>query len=236
MGKMTLDLDDEIESKLRAFVRHNYLRSHGQLTLVIEKAIQEFVERQSVFDFIDQIGEGRHALLLYQDQEMARTLELRFMLNGLKKGLHAVYFLPAKEKVTPELIREQLAVYASQLGVSYDREKAHVMPLTYPGLRSKRMAKDAVTSLLSGIGGFSPAYAVVHFYSPSDGEQERRAEVEIESELQASFRGFPGSVLCNFQVTGLNPATISHWASEEVVRHHDVIYCLKRKNLAYKLD
>ena len=236
MGKITIELNDVIESKLRTFVRDNYLKPHGQLSTVIEKAIQEFVSRQSVLDFVDQIGQGRHVLLVYQDKEMARTVELRFLLNGLRKGLDVFYFLTSGEEITSELVNNQLAEYASQLGVSYNQKNVHILSLAYPPMHSKKMAKEAVRIVTAGIGSLSPAYAVVHFYSPSGGEEARRAELEIETEFQASFSGFPGSLLCNIPIGEVNPAIISRWVADEIMRHQDVICCLEGKHLVYKLD
>lgn len=235
MGKITLELDNGTDAMLRTYLRNNYLRSHGQLTKVVAAAIREYVDRQKAFDYIDQIGIGRHVLLLYQDEELARRLELGFLLNGLRRGFHASYLISEGE-AGASVIPTQMDELAGGLGATYDKEKFHVLGLPRLHERSKNLGPESWKVVMGLLGGNVPSYVVAHFYSPSGGAKDRTAEIAVENELSQRFREFPGSFMCNFNVRGLNPADIAQWYAQEVSLHHDVVVCLENKVSTYKAD
>jgi hypothetical protein len=41
--------------------------------------------------FIDALKNHKHIVLLYEDREMAKKIEYRFIKNGLGKGQHCIY-------------------------------------------------------------------------------------------------------------------------------------------------
>lgn len=235
MGKITFELDDDVDALLRNFVRNNYLKSHGQITQVVEKAIREFCDRQSLLDFVDSIGVGRHVLLLYQDADMGRTIEFRFILNGVKKGLHAFYFMTEGDGVVAGDVEDGLKGYAKQLGVPFIEERVHVKQTPRPRPGSKRLFEEFRERVLEELKGQAPAYVVLHCFGVS-GEGELQGQLETEKGWQRSFEKFPGSMLCNFNVSGVDPKLIAHWTADQMDLHDDVIYAFSGRQLFYKFD
>jgi hypothetical protein len=86
VGKLTIDLDDSVERRLRRYIGATYLKPHGKIKEVMEKAITDYCSRSGITRFVDSLDLGARALLVGDDAESAKRVELEFLAKSLAKG------------------------------------------------------------------------------------------------------------------------------------------------------
>jgi hypothetical protein len=90
VGKITIDLDDSVERRLRGYIGSTYPKPHGKIKEVMEKAITDYCSTASLTQFVGSLDLGEHVLLVGEDVESARRVELEFVAKSVDKGYNTV--------------------------------------------------------------------------------------------------------------------------------------------------
>jgi hypothetical protein len=107
VGKLTIDLDDSVELRLRRHIGATYLKPHGKIKEVMEKAITDYCSRADITRFVDSLDLGPHALLVGDDVESVKRVELEFITRSLAKGHNTVVLEQGARFVSAQTVMEE---------------------------------------------------------------------------------------------------------------------------------
>jgi hypothetical protein len=140
VGKLTIDLDDSVERIFRHFIGANYLKPHGKIKEVMEKAIADYCSLSSVSRFVESLDLGEHVLLVGEDAESARRVELEFIAKSLAKGYNTVVLEQGPQHGSAETIAEEARSAGVEFAFGAQTGLLHVLTVpedsTYPDLEA----------------------------------------------------------------------------------------------------
>jgi hypothetical protein len=209
-----------------------------------------------VFDFLDNTEElPRHIVMFYEEPELATTVALRFLKNGLEKGELCKYDFPDEEGSFPDVGQAKAFVEQEMqyhgIDVTYYKGKGLLQLHTYRednivDLDSYRMSIEKTRStLLKQFGSESkfPRWrrigrAIINIKSDSGMVSELQIEDYFQNDVLLKGISMNGIAICTYQLHDIVSALEKKelWVQELLQFHDAVIYLLKNGNgLALRL-
>ena len=172
------------------------------------------------FKYVDSLQPRQHIALFYEESEYARLIEFRFIKLGLEIGEHCVY---ATEEDSGSIVLKMLN-YGIPLRYFQNRRlRVYQIHHTCGGRDEimKRCKMD-LDMILSGlISPFRIVSRIVQDVSTTDGMS---VELELECITHDKFEDFGGSLICPYDLSGIEPNKRKQWMEELRASHHAVIY------------
>src|SRR5690348_3060921 len=172
------------------------------------------------FKYIDTLEPKQHIALFYEESEYARLIEFRFIKHGLEIGERCVY---ATDEDSGSIILKMLNYGIPLKYFQSGRLKVYQIQRTCGGYDEimKRCKKD-IEMILSGlIAPFRIVSRIVQDVSTDNGMS---VELELECKTHDKFEDFGGSLICPYDISGMEPSKRKHWMEELRANHHAVIY------------
>jgi len=184
------------------------------------------------FEIVDRMDIGHHACLFYDSPDFARSIEYRYILEGLQKGESCVYTTHHRE---PEQILQQMKEFGIDVEKYTQKNQLRVIKITDP-----RYHPDGTVAGLEQIrheifdGIKMPVRLVSRFIRQIESEDDIKTNMMFEQKIQSAFNGqitegffgnfnkFEGSFICPYHVTDNDYH--AEWAINHIKNHHDVIF------------
>ena len=173
------------------------------------------------FKYIDSLEHKHHIALFYEESEYARLIEFRFIKNGLENGDHHCVY--ATEEDSGSIILKMLN-YGIPLEY-FQKKKLKVFQIHRTcGSREEIMkrCKIDLDMILSEL--ISPFRIVSRIVSDVSTNEGMSVELELERMIHEKFEDFGGSLICPYNISGLEPSKRKQWMEDLRATHHAVIY------------
>jgi hypothetical protein len=171
--------------------------------------------------FIDRMEGNNHIVLLYDNQKYADLVIAWYLLNGLQKGESCIFFTTDK----PEIIEERLSAEGIDVD-SYRRtnslrifyiERYDASKLDALGIL-KHLREEATR-------GMKPPFRFVGRTITDTGTIEgMNLGLVVEKTGHEHFEEFDNSLLCYYDISGIEQSKRDEWIRELLKSHHHVIY------------
>jgi hypothetical protein len=184
VGKLTIDLDDSVERRFRRYIGSTYLKPHGKIKEVIEKAITDYCSESSITRFVDSLDLGEHVLLVGDDLESARRIELEFIAKSLTNGYNTLVLEQGPQRGSALTVAEEARVEGIELESDAASRLLHVVEVP-EGSDYTELAVVPASGLLTKL---KPPYAVLISGSLGSGTEanlERR--IALDARLHEAF-------------------------------------------------
>jgi MEDS: MEthanogen/methylotroph, DcmR Sensory domain len=174
--------------------------------------------------FFESFDSKSHLVMLYDNPELARSVEFQYMKLGFEKGEMCMYVIPEDDDATPE-------------SVSILMEKAGIDAQKY--LKNGRLKFVKISDPAKDPNGFkagcekilqslitqatSRVRMVLHVRYLFNTKDEIESHAEFENIIQSSFSDFPGSMFCNHYV-GKNTAEKHKQWTTRMLETHDHVF------------
>ncbi len=172
-------------------------------------------------EFVKSLDAKKHILLLRHDPVFGRTVEFRFLENGLIKGESGLYLTHDEpEQVIDEMIKSGIDMRA------YLRNKSLKI------LKLPKFDEDP-DGILLGIEKFiqktvselkSPYRIVGRIIPDISTELGMSVELVLEKYIHARFESIEGSILCTYDDREIPKKDRFKWMEQLIKSHHAVIY------------
>lgn len=174
-------------------------------------------------EFVNNEADKKHIALLYDDQENAIDLELRFIRNGLKKNENCIY---ATEEDAGFIILKMLNRGIPQ---EYLKKLLHVYQMPNPfDDPSGPLAGCENNKKMLFTDSKSPFRIVARLVSDVANIDGIKLEMMMEHETHKKFAEFDGTLMCPYDISKIEKSRRKEWLSQIRENHHGVIYLLKR--------
>jgi len=175
------------------------------------------------FKYIDSLEPKQHIALFYEESEYARLIEFRFIKHGLEIGERCVY---ATEEDSGSIVLKMLNYGIPLQYFQSGRLKVHQIHRTCGGPDEimKKCKKDIGMILSELIPPFRIVSRIVQDVSTTDGMS---VELELECVTHNKFEEFGGSLICPYDMSGIESSKRKQWMAELRANHHAVIYAPK---------
>ena len=172
------------------------------------------------FKYVDSLQPRQHIALIYEESEYARLIEFRFIKHGLENGEHCVY---ATEEDSGSIVLKMLNYGIPLRYFQSKMLKVYQIHHTCGGRDEimKRCKMDLDMILSDLISPFRIVSRIVQDVSTTDGMS---VELELECITHDKFEDFGGSLICPYDLSGIEPNKRKQWMEELRASHHAVIY------------
>jgi hypothetical protein len=206
-----------------------------------------------VFDFIDRLDGSnlKHIVMLYEEPEYARQVQIRFLQNGLKNGDCCVYDPPDDENLSltkngllecgVEVERyEKEGVLQFHKRIQSIQESASKQRATMEFMESikntyfstKNQGVNTPPPRIRGVGSMLPFVFAHENVDASSFASELVVEKIWQSNSNDSFEG---TWMCIFEVHDIQASMEEEWM-EELITHHDAVIFLPKLANGIALD
>lgn len=175
------------------------------------------------FKYVDSLEPKQHIALFYEESEYARLIEFRFIKHGLENGEYCVY---ATEEDSGSIILKMLNYGIPLRYFQSRRLKVYQIHRTCGGRDEimKKCKKDVEMILSDLPSPFRIVSRIVPDVSTTDGMS---VELELECTTHGRFEDFGGSLICPYDISGMENSKRKQWMEELRASHHAVIYAPK---------
>lgn len=172
------------------------------------------------FKYVDSLGSKQHIALFYEESEYARLIEFRFIKHGLEIGEQCVY---ATEEDSGSIVLKMLNYGIPLKYFQSGRLKVYQIHHTCGGRDEimKGCKRDVGMILSELISPFRIVSRIVQDVSTTDGMS---VELELESTVHEKFEDFGGSLICPYNISGIESSKRKHWMEDLRANHHAIIY------------
>jgi hypothetical protein len=180
----------------------------------------------NLFEFIDslgsEIGKKKHIVIFYEEPECTRSIEFRFIKNGLLKQEHCIYTI-AEDKDISFIEREM-----NDYGIDVDKYKNHLLHIysaPYPLANQKDIVKNRETTMKMILARLKPPFRIISTLVPEVKTKEQiKANIDIEHRIHYHFNQFPGSFICGYHVKNIINDITGEWMRNILLNHHTAIF------------
>ena len=166
--------------------------------------------------FLDSLDSKMHLLLLHEDSEFAKLIEVRFIINGLKNGENCVY-ASAEDS---GLIVIKMLDYGIPLKYFQNKQLQVVQ------INNREGSKEAILQSSRNdaeriMFDLTPPFRIVTRIVPNvDTKEGICAELELEHHFHKTFDEFGGSLLCPYDISKIEEKKREKWIEELRQNHH----------------
>jgi hypothetical protein len=217
LGRFSLELDDSIDALLRGYIKENYLRSHGKITNIIENAITAYCSNNGVVESVQNLGLGKHVVLLGEDRELARKILLSFLGSGISRGYHSLYLAPKEDGTTASDLVKEMVERSVPVSAPAALRLLHVVEVP---VKSGVQPKAVVEEVLARLKEVPPPY-----YAVSAAPLEDAESLAFEDYFQRMPKPFKVSLLCDRPLTEEKKGSIG-WLSRLTASHDAVVLAM----------
>lgn len=178
-----------------------------------------------LLEYIDNLQNPHHSMLLYEKPQYAQIVKSRFVENGLKKGEHSICFTHDDVKY----IEGELA--SGGLDVDYFKRK-NLLHIYQIGniMEHKDGLKKGFEELFKTITAEAkPPYRFIGRTIPDvSTRQGILASLEIEHFFHSHFDDYQSSsAVCTYNVKDIEENQRSVWLGQLCDNHHNLIYAVE---------
>jgi hypothetical protein len=176
--------------------------------------------------FIDRLDGRKHLVVLYDESNIARSLEFRYLKTGLEdKGQQCIYVFAEDDVETPESIKKQM----ENSGIDAQR---YMKDGLLKFVRIEDPSKDPKGFLAGALKNVekisreitkTPVRVIAHQKYRFNTDTEIRGEYDAEYEVESGFEKFPGSLLCNHYLGNDPSQKRNEWTRKMIETHDNVI-------------
>jgi DcmR-like sensory protein len=227
----------------------SYVRDSNSKECGVEKGD---MTHNPLLAFVDNLDTSahRHIVMFYEEPEYAKTIQIRFLNDGLRRGECCVY--AARDYDDLRIIKA--GMIESGIDVDYNMKKAllqfYMRKPTVIDSESYKQARSAfqgeierafkmqdgndstvICPKIRGVGSISR-----DVFSMKEGESSNRSEAAASQVMverlfqQESTASFDGIWMCAYQVDDIFAAIDKEWMAELLATHDAVIYLPKLSN------
>ena len=173
-----------------------------------------------IMNVVDKLDSGDHVVLFHENSEYARTIEFRFLNEGLKRGEYCVYSTVFDE---PAEIERQMQDFGIDVKGPKERDLLHIYKLP---------ASPAVHAAggLQGIEEFTKTvlpessdatYRLVGRLYPLDmlSKQHLAENLNIERKSQDGYKKRHGIAMCSYSTKHLKSELLFDWFAGALKAH-----------------
>ena len=174
-------------------------------------------------NFVECLKKGDHALLFFDDEDYARSIELNYLKTGLNKGEFCVYITKDPETVYHKMRYHKINVESY---ITHHLLQIFLVAESNKGLISLRNKISDLFSLKLSIR------VVIHdVFKPSfSGVIDK--ELEQEENIHKIFSQFPGSMICTHSVKDID-ANRRNEVIVSLLKHHHCAIFAPRESKGY---
>ena len=172
------------------------------------------------FKYIDSLESKQHIALFYEESEYARLIEFRFIKYGLEIGECCVY---ATEEDSGSIVLKMLNYGIPLRYFQSGKLRVYQIHRTCGGHDEimERCKKDVEMILSNLIPPFRIVSRIVQDVSTTDGMS---VELELECKIHDKFEDFGGSLICPYDLSGMESSKRKQWMADLRANHHAIIY------------
>jgi hypothetical protein len=172
------------------------------------------------FKYVDSLEPKQHIALFYEESEYARLIEFRFIKHGLEIGEHCVY---ATEEDSGSIMLKMLNYGMPLKYFQNGKLRVYQIHRTCGGRDEimKGCKRDVDMILSNLIRPFRIVSRIVQDISTNDGMS---VELELECITHDKFEDFGGSLICPYDISGMEQSKRKQWMKDLRENHHAVIY------------
>lgn len=171
-------------------------------------------------EFIDDMKGSKHMALFHEEPEWARTIEFRFVRNGLQKGEQCTYLAHGNVKFVEDEMSD------SGIDVEGYKQKNLLRVYDVPDMEAQEDLSMAFGKVLQSIlaDARPPCRFAGRLVPAVNTEKAMTVELEIERSTHADFGMVQGSVLCTYDIQQMPENEVGKWMGELFRCHHSVIF------------
>lgn len=184
-----------------------------------------------VFDFIDNVHHRKYIILFYEEPELARQIEYRFLKNGLDKGEHCIYIVHEGKDLNLDFIEQEMMRNGINVPLFKDKDLLHLYEVAYANSRHPedaleicQKALDKVLNLKQPLRGVQPPLV---FEYDTDGMD---TELQVEVYLHDILQRINCSWICCYYLEDIELHIGERWMNDLLKKHHAAIYAPKLSN------
>jgi len=175
------------------------------------------------FRYVDMLEEKQHIALFYDDSEYARLIEFRFIKNGLLRGERCIY---ATEEDSGSIVIKFLS-YGIPLNY-FQSGKLLVMQMRDRCGDYDQVLKKCKKEIEEMRHNLVPPFRIVSRIVPNVSTIDGISiELELEKLVHRHFDDFCGSLMCPYDVSGIEQTKRKQWLEQLRLTHHVCIYAPK---------
>ena len=176
---------------------------------------------------IDNLKEGKHSMVLYDNEELGNLVKYRYIENGLKKGEHCIILTHGKI----ESVEKELASCDINVEDFKKKKILHIKQIeNLIGKDGDELILGFNEILRETTAGLKPPYRVMGRVIPNVSTKKGIiTELKLERLFHSTFHNHDCSFLCPYAVNDIEESNRSTWLSELLANHHKLIYATDPK-------
>ena len=178
-------------------------------------------DKYSPVDFIKQISEKTHLMMLYDDKEYANAVQNQFVLEGLKKDQKCIVLSHGNSESAEKIMIDG--------GIDVDHYKKknllHIYPLDNL-VNNPKGITTAFNELYTEIteDTVHPSRFVGRFISDVCTREGMELELKLEKAFHDNFNLYNCSFMCPYAVEDIESDNRNMWIKELIGHHHKFVY------------
>jgi hypothetical protein len=184
------------------------------------------------FEFVDNVEDKKHIMLLYDENDYKVAIQNRFIINGLQKGEHCVCFTSGD----PKQFEEELTSSGVDLEPFAKQGLVHIHKIEDI---SHKEIHSALQNVLKQITvGVKPYFRCVgRFIDNISDEKGIKTQIEAEKTIQSIFDSLGCGYISTYGISEIEPENRNKWLANLLKYHHYVIYATEpNKAVAFETD
>ena len=173
--------------------------------------------------FIDALEEKQHIMLLYEDPEYAKLVELIFIKRGLERGECCVY-ATSEDSGSIVLMLQRYGIPLDAF-LTKKVQVSQIKPFSGTHQEMVLNCKKEIKRILSNVK--MPFRVVSRLVSDVSTVGGMSVEIEMERLTQDCFGEIGGSAMCPYDISEIEKTKKQKWMKSLYSSHHAVIYIPK---------
>ena len=190
------------------------------------------IKDYSPLEFVDNVEDKKHIMLLYDNNEYKVAVQNRFIINGLKKGEHCVCFTTND----PKQFKKELSESGVNLEPFIQQGLVHIHKID--DISGKDLGSSLQETLKQITADVTPYFRCVgRFIGNISNEEGIKTQIEVEKIIQSIFDSLECGYVSIYDISEIESEKRNQWIAE-LTRHTDyVIYATNpQKAIAFDTD
>ncbi len=180
---------------------------------------------EPISDYVERFDDFKHLVMLYDDKQLARKVEFRYIQRGLEKHEMCEYVIPADDPETPGSIKAQMEEFGIDVDHYVREDCLRVIRIRDPAKNPEGFnagCRAILDSLL--LEAKLPVRMVLHIRYRLNDESELENHASFEKFIEENFDEFPGSMLCNHYVGNYRTNRENDAWTRHMLETHDTMF------------
>ena len=170
--------------------------------------------------FVDSLDAQKHVVLVYDDQSFGKSIQFRFINNGLMKGENCIYLTHGD----PKIIKNEMDESGIDVKGFVQKDLLHIQQISSPEKDPNGILIGYENIVKQVIANKKPPYRIVGRMMPNIGIEEIMAvQIVIERMAHATFENLNSTVLCTYDFNEIPAKDYKMWLGRLFSYHHAAI-------------